>query len=333
MTERVLKAIIAVVLVAAGTTLGIVAANLHAQKYCYVIFSKDITLAEDVVFEDEYSTYFHGSPVIITKGAVGSITDEATYNADDAGEEFIHATFLSSDGDWIDVVLSTDMPSDNPPTLLIDIQKIESSQEVLSEYKQSREYVRSSIRNTRIIGALIGFAVSAVIVVIVFAVNRKSETSSGDSGGHTKNPSIKRIVRILTTCILMLMFAAVLANFIYLLNYQIKYDWLDPVSRVAHELYTKNFRPEKSLINFPIVFYVLPVIEAVLAFLIVKFGFKKSAWWALAIALLILLVFAVVVAKFALDYYNGFGERLESIIKTNFLSWHYDDHRVEIINP
>ena len=333
MTEKVVKAIIAVVLVAAGTALGIATANLHAQKYCYVIFSKDITLAEDVVFEDGYSTYFHDGPVVITKGTSGYITDEATYGADDSGEEFIHATFLLDDGGSIGVLLSTDMPSDKHPDLLIDIQKIESSQEVLSEYKQSREYVRTSIRNTRIIGALIGFAVSAVIVVIVFVVNRKSETPSGESGGHTKNPSIKRIVRILTTCILMLMFAAVLANFIYLLNYQIKYDWLDPVNRVAHELYTKNYRPEKSLIGFPIVFYVLPVIEAVLAFLIIKFGFKKSAWWAVAISILILLVFAVVVRKYALDYYNGFGERLESIIRINFMSWHYDDHPVEIINP
>ena len=148
-----------------------------------------------------------------------------------------------------------------------------------------------------------------------------------------ENSRIKRTLRILITCFLLLIFIAVLANFIYLLNQQIKNDWMVSVGQIAHELYTRNYRPEKSLINFPIVFYVLPVIEAVLAFLIVKFGFKKSAWWALTISLLILLVLAVVVAKFALDYYNGFGERLESIIKTNFLSWHYDDHRVEIINP
>ena len=144
---------------------------------------------------------------------------------------------------------------------------------------------------------------------------------------------IKRTLRILITCILLLIFIAVLANFIYLLSYHVKYDWWDPVKRVAHDLYTKNYRPEKSLIGFPVMFYVLPVIEAVLAFLIIKFGFKKSAWWAVAISILILLVFAVVVRKYALDYYNGFGERLESIIRINFMSWHYDDHRVEIINP
>jgi hypothetical protein len=63
------------------------------------------------------------------------------------------------------------MPSDRTPSQLIDISKIESSQEVLSEYKQSREDLRTRIRNTRIAGALIGFAVSAVITVKRSAVS------------------------------------------------------------------------------------------------------------------------------------------------------------------
>lgn len=142
---------------------------------------------------------------------------------------------------------------------------------------------------------------------------------------------VKRTLRILLTCFLLLVFILLLVKFIYLLNYQIKYNWLDPVNAIAHELYNRDYRPEKSLMNFPVVFYVLPVIETVLAFIIVKFGFKKSAWLAFAIALLILLLFSIVVAKYALDYYNGFGERLESIIRINFRSWYYDDHRVEMV--
>ncbi|MCR4730563.1 MAG: hypothetical protein K5881_06510 [Saccharofermentans sp.] len=141
----------------------------------------------------------------------------------------------------------------------------------------------------------------------------------------------KRILRILLTCFLLLVFVALLVVFILYLKYQIKYNWLDPVNAIAHDLYNRDYRPDKSLMNFPVVFYVLPVIETVLAFLIVKFGFKKSTWLALAISLLILLVFSAVVAKYAMDYYNGFGERLESIIRINFRSWYYDDHRVEMV--
>lgn len=142
---------------------------------------------------------------------------------------------------------------------------------------------------------------------------------------------VKRTLRILLTCFLLLVFISVLAFFIYLLNYQIKYNWLDPVNAIAHDLYNRDYRPDKSLMNFPVVFYVLPVIETVLAFLIVKFGFIKSAWLAVAIALLILLLFSIVVVKYALDYYNGFWERLESIIQINYRSWHYDDHQVEVV--
>lgn len=70
------------------------------------------------------------------------------------------------------------MPSDRTPSQVIDISKIESSQEVLSEYKQSREDLRTRIRNTRITGALIGFAVPAVITVIVLVVNKKRNAVS-----------------------------------------------------------------------------------------------------------------------------------------------------------
>ena len=170
MRKTVIVLLIAIIVT---VPLGIVIANEHAEKYCYVIFRRQIILAEDVVFDDGYNTSFHDGPLYITKGTAGYITDEANYNADDSGEEFIHAVFQASDGEFIDVLLSTDMPSDRTPPLLIDISKIESSQEVLSEYKQSRVDLRTRIRNTRIAGALIGFAVLAVITVIVLVVNKK----------------------------------------------------------------------------------------------------------------------------------------------------------------
>ena len=66
---------------------------------------------------------------------------------------------------------------------------------------------------------------------------------------------VKRTLRILLTCFLLLVFISVLAFFIYLLNYQIKYNWLDPVNAIAHDLYNRDYRPDKSLMNFPVVFY------------------------------------------------------------------------------
>ena len=177
MMDKATKVLISIVLLVCGTTLGLLLGNVFCHD-CYVLFRKDITLAEDVVFDDEYTTSVYGGPVVIEKGTKGSITDGADYRSDDAGEEYIHAFFTLSDGRGIDPLLSTDMPSDRNPSKLIDISKIESSQEVLSEYKQSREDLRTRIRNTRITGALIGFAVSAVITVVVLAVNKKRSAVS-----------------------------------------------------------------------------------------------------------------------------------------------------------
>ncbi len=142
---------------------------------------------------------------------------------------------------------------------------------------------------------------------------------------------VKRTLRILLTCFLLLAFVAVLVVFILYLKYQIKYNWLDPVHAIAHELYNRNYRPEHSLIGFPMWLFAFPFIEAILAFLIIRFGFNRRAIWAFIAAVLILVVLYVVVILCVKEYYNGFGERLESIIRLNFFSWQYNDHRVEIV--
>ena len=172
MTNKIPKIILSIVLIAFGTSLGLFFGYVSSHS-CFVLFRKNITLAEDVVFDNEYTTHIYGGPVVISKGTKGSITDGADYRSDDCGEEYIHAFFTLSDGEGTDVLISTGMPSDLKPDLSIDISKIESSQEVLSEYKQSREDLRTRIRNTRITGALIGFAVPVVITIIFLVVNKK----------------------------------------------------------------------------------------------------------------------------------------------------------------
>ena len=142
---------------------------------------------------------------------------------------------------------------------------------------------------------------------------------------------VKRTLRILLACLLLLVFVAVLVVFILYLKYQIKYNWLDPVNAIAHELYNRDYRPEHSLIGFPMWLFAFPFIEAILAFLIIRFGFNRRAIWAFIAAVLILVVLYVVVILCVKEYYNGVGERLESIIRLNFFSWQYNDHRVELV--
>ena len=144
-------------------------------------------------------------------------------------------------------------------------------------------------------------------------------------------PQAKRTLRILLTCFLLLAFVAVLVVFILYLKYQIKYNWLDPVYAIAHELYNRDYRPEHSLIGFPMWLFAFPFIEAILAFLIIRFGFNRRVIWAFIAAVLILVVLYVVVILCVKEYYNGFGERLESIIRINFRAWHNEDSRIEIV--
>ena len=142
---------------------------------------------------------------------------------------------------------------------------------------------------------------------------------------------VKRTLRILLACFLMLVFVAMLVVFILYLKYQIKYNWLDSVYAIAHELYSRNYRPEHSLIGFPLWLFVFPFIEAILAFLIIRFGFNRRAIWAFIAAVLILVALYVVVILCVKEYYNGFGERLDSLIRIYHHEWYYDDHSVEIV--
>lgn len=65
MRKTVIVLLIAIIVT---VPLGIVIANEHAEKYCYVIFRRQIILAEDVVFDDGYGTSFHDGPLYTTKG-------------------------------------------------------------------------------------------------------------------------------------------------------------------------------------------------------------------------------------------------------------------------
>lgn len=137
--------------------------------------------------------------------------------------------------------------------------------------------------------------------------------------------------RRLLACLLLLVFVAVLlffSNYVYI---QINSNWWEPVNRVAHELYVRDYRPEHSLIGFPMWLFAFPFIEAILAFLIIRFGFNRRAIWAFIAAVLILVVLFVVVILCVKDYYEGFGEMLEYIIRLLFRSWYIDDHPVEIV--
>lgn len=134
-------------------------------------YEKKITLAEDIILDDELTVFLYGNPVILNKGDKGYIHDEInSVLGDEAGEAYIDARFSIGDGDSITVFISTDIESDNPPSApVVDIDSIESSQTILNEYKQSRERYYTKVRNTQILGtAIIMVSLLAIYTIVIF---------------------------------------------------------------------------------------------------------------------------------------------------------------------
>lgn len=175
--KKILLALGKVILLFISFTIGAILAKQYATSHFYERYEKQITLATNAVFDNDYTkTYFDG-PVVLERGMEGSIVDWINGSGDDAGEDFIHASFIIDDGKVFDVLICTEANSQNKYPNVIEIEQIESYQTILSEYRHTRENYKKKVRNTEVLGGIIGLAVSLpiIIVSICFLKRRKSQ--------------------------------------------------------------------------------------------------------------------------------------------------------------
>lgn len=171
MRKRLLTFVILLIVLSAPC--GLMISKVQIRLTCLSeTYNREICLVEDVTFDDAHTLEKYNGPVTINKGSAGSIHDEVnSVLGDNGGEAYIVASFKASNGKTISVFISTDMETDFIPDYCIDINKLEDSQTILAEYKQSRDLYRARVRNIQIIGAVIGLAVSTLLALLILAVN------------------------------------------------------------------------------------------------------------------------------------------------------------------
>ena len=181
--------ILIVIFVLLGIPLGL----FMTKQYIYFSniresYDREITLAEDIILDDELTVFLYGNPVILNKGDKGYIHDEInSVLGDEAGEAYIDARFSIGDGDSITVFISTDIESDNPPSApVVDIDSIESSQTIINEYKQSRERYYTKVRNTQILGTALVVVIILVISAVVFLICKKTNGNAKTNSAQPK---------------------------------------------------------------------------------------------------------------------------------------------------
>lgn len=178
-----------------------------SERNIVVNYFRDIIIAEDSIIENQELTeiYGDGKPFTISSGMHGRIEDSiAAIGGDTKGYEYINAYIYDVNGSSLNVAISIDPDVDNDviivesrPDLImsesnldntkirivypvIGISKIDSYEEILLEYKQSREKYNFRIKAARMSGVATGFGMSIILCGGFVLLLRKTRTKHQD---------------------------------------------------------------------------------------------------------------------------------------------------------
>ena len=165
-------------------------------------YKTSITLNETVVFDDPHIVKQYGGPVTLEAGTAGEIYDVIDWYTEEHEHKHIKASFTFDEGEKFNVILGYEMESGKDTdvsintyngsinafddaeqntfeaaTPVLNINKINDSQKVASEFKQMRERyyqrVKQTIKDGSIKGVIVAFALVAVIWVVKLTVRKE----------------------------------------------------------------------------------------------------------------------------------------------------------------
>ncbi len=205
-TKKTVLAIACAVMILISIPFGLILALYEIRFNIAELYEKDITLAEDIVLDDEETLSKYGEPVIIPKGTVLTISDWVTYWGDSAGYEYMHSRFTLPDSEQVTFYITIDPenPDSKPdgpiyqlsdvnspssmirdhadglsiPPRVIDIRKIESYQTIREEYLNTREKYASEVRTCKIVCIAISFIAAVVLSLVLLLICKKTQKES-----------------------------------------------------------------------------------------------------------------------------------------------------------
>ena len=166
-------------------------------------YKTGITMKETVVFDNPHIVKQFGGPVTLEAGTEGEIFDVIDWYTEEHEHKHIKAGFALDEGEKYNVILGYEMESGKDTDVSIDtysgtinalddeseqytfeaatpvlnINKINDSQKIASEFRQTRERyyqrVKQTIINGSVIGAVVAFAMASAIWVVKLAVRKE----------------------------------------------------------------------------------------------------------------------------------------------------------------
>lgn len=161
-------------------------------------YKTNITLNETVVLDDQHTVKRYGGPVTLEAGTVGEILEIVDWYTEKHEFEHIRASFSVDEGNEISVILNYEMEREadtgifvdaynaiyisqskkekarnniiNSEIPVININKINDSQKITSEFKEMYARYHQRVKQTLDKGSIIGAVYAFVIVAAVWLI-------------------------------------------------------------------------------------------------------------------------------------------------------------------
>lgn len=160
-------------------------------------YKTGITLKETVVLDNERIIAQYGEPVVLEAGTEGEISDVIDQYAEKHEYKHIRASFPLGEGEKISVILGYEMDSGKDTDIIVDtydarinilddkkdqgntfevatpvinINKINDSQKIASEFLQTREKYYQAVKQTKVKGSVLGAIAALAMAAVVWLV-------------------------------------------------------------------------------------------------------------------------------------------------------------------
>ena len=197
-------------------------------------YYSEISLNETIVLDDQNTLNKFGSPITLEKGTRGEISDSFDWYGETHGYKHIKARFTLEDSKRLDVILIFEPGNEEivdntqavdatitigngeeqqiiPGTItvsdppFIDINNVENSQRIISEFQQVRESYNRKVKKTVVTGSVISVVIAIALVSVVWTIKLVCHKEK-----------IARILLIVSACIDVVMVIAAALEYYFI---------------------------------------------------------------------------------------------------------------------
>ena len=143
--------------------------SIDNSKLVSEVYHAEITMGETVMLDDQSIIKRYGKPIYLEYGTLGEINDVIDWYGEKHGYKHIRAKFILLDGEILNVILNNEMDSEfiDNSVPVIDINKVNDSQKVISEFNQMRDKYTHSVNQTLFSGIIISVIIATIMVSII----------------------------------------------------------------------------------------------------------------------------------------------------------------------